>query len=171
MTSEQQSLEKGLNIKRALIYFLVAYVIVTVLATAVSVLYGMAYPPPQPVAPGVSLLKVPSFVATVPYHVLIMLLIWPVFAWLYFRKHQRQNRDQELRETLRLAFFWLAAAMIVDFVCFVLVKHAWSFTPYEFYVDYQPWISLIYISIFLSPLIYLGLQRLLSKRVSLTSSA
>jgi hypothetical protein len=165
MTTKQQSLEKGIDIKRALIYFLVAYVVVTVLATAVSVLYGMVYPSSPPQELGVSLLKAPSFTATVPYHVLIMLLIWPVFAGMYFRKRQLQNRDRELKEALRLSFFWLAAAMIVDFVCFVLIKHSWSFTPREFYVEYQPWISLIYISIFLSPLIYLGLLRLLSKRV------
>jgi hypothetical protein len=164
MISTQQSLKKGFDIKRALIYFLVAYVVVTILATATSVLYGIAYHSPQPAELGVSLLKAPSFTATVPYHVLIMLLVWPTFAWVYFRKRQPQKRRGELKEALRLSFFWLAAAMIVDFVCFVLIKHSWSFTPYEFYVEYQPWISLIYISIFLSPLIYLGLLRLLSKR-------
>jgi hypothetical protein len=67
-------------------------------------------------------------------------------------------------ESLRLSFFWLVAAMIIDFVCFVLIKHAWSLTPHEFYVEYQPWISLIYFSIFLSPLIRLGLSRLLRKK-------
>lgn len=170
MTSRQQSLVKGFDIKRALIYFLVAYVIVTILATAVSVLYGIVYSSPQPEL-GVSLLKAPSFTATVPYHVLIMLLVWPAFAWMYFRKRQPRNRHSELREALRLSFFWLAAAMIVDFVCFVLIKHAWSFTPYEFYVEYQPWISLIYISIFLSPLICLCLLRLPSQRVDAQTSA
>jgi small-conductance mechanosensitive channel len=165
MISKQQSPEKGFDIKRALIYFLIAYVMVTILATAISVLYGMVYPSPQTEGLGVSLLKVPSFTATVPYHVLIMLLIWPAFAWVYFRKRQRQNRDRELKEALRLSVFWLAAAVVVDFVCFVLIKHAWSFTPYEFYVEYQPWISLIYISIFLSPLIYLGLLRLRSTKI------
>jgi hypothetical protein len=94
-----------------------------------------------------------------------MLLVWPAFAWVYLRKRQPRNRDGELRETLRLSFFWLAAAMIVDFVCFVLIKHPCSLTPHGFYVEYEPWISLIYISIFLSPLICLGLLRLLSKRV------
>ena len=165
MISKQQSLEKGFDIKRALIYFFVAYIVVTILATAVSVLYGVVYPSPQPEELGVSLLKAPSFTATVPYHVLIMLLVWPAFAWVYFRKRQPQNRDGELKEALRLSFFWLAAAMIVDFACFVLIKHPWSLTPYEFYVEYEPWIGLIYISIFLSPLICLGLLRLLSKRV------
>jgi hypothetical protein len=165
MIRRQQSFEKGLDIKRALIYFFLSYGIVTILATAVTVLYGIIYHSPQPEELGVGLLKAPAFTATVPYHVLIMLLVWPAFAWLYLRKRQPRNRDIELRESLRLGFFWLAAAIIVDFVCFVLIKHPWSLTPYEFYVEYEPWIGLIYISIFLSPLICLGLLRLLSKRV------
>ena len=163
MMSTQQLLEKGLDIRRALIYFSIAYGVVTVLATATTVTYGIIYHSPQPEELGVSLLKAPSFVATVPYHVLIMLLVWPVFAWVYLRKRQPRNRDGELGESLRLSFFWLAAAMIVDFVCFVLIKHPWSLTPHEFYVEYEPWISLIYISIFLSPLIRLALSRLLTK--------
>jgi hypothetical protein len=165
MISTQQSLEKGLDIRRALIYFSIAYGVVTVLATATTITYGMIYHSPQPEELGVSLLKAPSFVATVPYHVLIMLLVWPVFAWVYFRKRQQENQDKEVRETLRLSFLWLAAAVIVDFVCFVLIKHPWSLTPHEFYVEYEPWISLIYISIFLSPLIRLALSRLLTKKV------
>ena len=164
MMSTQQLLEKGLDIRRALIYFSIAYGVVTVLATATTVTYGIIYHTPQPEELGVSLLKAPSFVATVPYHVLIMLLVWPVFAWVYFRKRGQGNHDKEVRETLRLSFLWLAAAMIVDFVCFVLIKHPWSLTPHEFYVEYEPWISLIYISIFLSPWIRLALSRSLTKK-------
>ncbi len=164
MMSTQQLLEKGLDIRRALIYFSIAYGVVTVLATATTVTYGIIYHSPQPEELGVSLLKAPSFVATVPYHVLIMLLVWPVFAWVYFKKRGQGNLDKEVRETLRLSFLWLAAAMIVDFVCFVLIKHPWSLTPHEFYVEYEPWISLIYISIFLSPLIRLALSRSLTKK-------
>ena len=163
MIASQQSLEKGLDTRRALIYFFVAYCVVTVLATATSVTYGIIYQTPQPEELGVSLLKAPSFTATVPYHVLIMLLVWPVFAWVYFRKRQHENQGQEVSEALRLSFFWLAAAMFVDFICFVLIKHPYSLTPHEFYVEYQPWISLIYASIFLSPFISLGLSRLLTR--------
>jgi hypothetical protein len=121
----------------------------------------MIYQSPQPEELGVSLLKAPSFIATVPYHVLIMLLVWPLFAWVYFRKRRPPDRHHEVVETVRLSLLWLAAAMIVDFVCFVLIKHPWSLTAHEFYVEYEPWIGLIYISIFLSPLIRLGLSRVL----------
>jgi hypothetical protein len=106
------------------------------------------------------MLEAPAFVATVPYHVLITLLVWPFFAWLYSRKRRPVSSQQESRQTLLLAALWLVAAVVVDFVGFVLVKNSWSMTPRELYVDYQPWITLIYISIFLSPWIRLGLSRL-----------
>jgi hypothetical protein len=63
-----QSLEKRLDTKCALIYFFVAYTIVTVLATATTVVYGIVNRMPEN-EPGVSLLNDPSFTATVPYQV------------------------------------------------------------------------------------------------------
>jgi len=152
-----------LSFKRALIYFILAYCIVTVLASATSITYGIINHSPEP-PPGVSILKAPEFVETVPYHVLIMLIVWPVFAWLYFRKRKNENYSMELKETLQLSSFWLTGAILVDFIGFVMIKHPYSLTAFEFYVVYQPWISLIYISIFLSPYIRLGLSKLLAKR-------
>jgi hypothetical protein len=143
----------------ALIYFLVAYVLVTILAAAVSETYAAINHSRDP-RPGESILQAPAFVATVPYHVLIMLLVWPVFALLYFRKRRSSNAQQERKQTLQLGALWLVSAMLVDFVCFVLIKNRWSLTPHELYVEYQPWISLIYLSIFLSPWIRLGLSRM-----------
>jgi hypothetical protein len=103
--------------------------------------------------------------ATVPYHVLIMLVVWTAFAWLYFKKRPAVGRNNETQATLHLAWFWLTAAVVTDFACFVLpnmftlTRNAYSFTPYDFYVNYQPWISLIYIAIFLSPWVRLVLSR------------
>ena len=56
-------------------------------------------PDPQP---GQSILQAPAFVATVPYHVLIMLLVWPLFAWLYFRKRRPVQFAAGTRQTLQL---------------------------------------------------------------------
>ena len=41
--------------------------------------------------------------------------------------------------------------MIVDLVGWVLIPHPWRMTFKEFYVDYQPWINLIYLIILLAP--------------------
>lgn len=171
MASTQQSTRDTFATKRALVYFFIAYVLVTVLATSTSVIYGIVNnSPPQEKQLGTSPLQVPEFVATVPYHVLIMLIVFPVFAYLYFRKRPQSSSDQELRETFRLSVLWLVGAVAVDLVAFVLpgffalTRYSYSFTPHEFYVIYQPWISLIYISIFLSPWIRLAFSKLIAKK-------
>ena len=40
-----------------------------------------------------------------------------------------------------------------DVFGWVILKHPWSLTFRQFYVEYQPWITLIYIAIFLGPII------------------
>lgn len=42
---------------------------------------------------------------------------------------------------------------LIKALVLVLIKHPWSMTWKEMYIDYQPWLSLIYISIFVSPFI------------------
>ena len=143
-----------LNFIRAIALFFAAYIIVTILATATSETYGIISNAP-PAAPGLSPVQAPVFQDTVPYHVLIMLIVWPIFASIYFKKARNRNPAEEKSETRNLAFLWLALAITVDFVGFVLIKHPYSLSAHAFYVDYQPWITLIYISIFLSPWIRL----------------
>lgn len=150
--------KRKLNSKRAFIAFLIAYIIVTILATASSLGYSAFFNLPTQ-KPGESILLDPGFVATVPFHVLIMLTIWPLFAWYYFKK-----RVPEFKETLNLAFLWLIAAMVIDYLAFVIPTHIYSLTHYEFYVIYQPWISLIYLAIFVSPFIFRWFFFMVEKR-------
>ena len=164
MATADYATQNRFAIVPAIIYFLVAYVVVTVLAAGLTMTYGAINQSPEPHELGVGILEAPAFVATVPYHVLIMLLVWPVFAVWFFRSRRPASRQQESKQTLLLASLWLMAAIVVDFVGFVLIKNPWSMTPRELYVGYQPWITLIYVSIFLSPWIRLGLSRLRTLR-------
>ena len=41
--------------------------------------------------------------------------------------------------------------ILFDVFGWVLIKHPWSLSFMEFYVDYQPWITLIYLAIFAGP--------------------
>ena len=159
MPNADRASNNRLALLPALIYFLIAYVLVSILAAAVSETYATINHSRDPL-PGESILQAPAFVATVPYHVLIMLLVWPVFAWMYFRKRRPADAQHERKLSLQLGTLWLVSAMLVDFVGFVLIKSPWSMTPHELYVEYQPWISLIYLAIFLSPWIGLGLSRM-----------
>jgi hypothetical protein len=151
-----------INFTRALVLFFIAYVIVTILATAISVIYAIIYKTPPPV-PGITVLKSASFIATVPYHVVLMFVIWPLFAWIYYKNPIRKIASLQSGEIWQLSFCWLVAAMLVDFVGFVLIRHPYSLTPHEFYIDYQPWISLIYCAIFLSPWIYVKASQVIGE--------
>ncbi|MGO8055930.1 hypothetical protein, partial [Rhizobium leguminosarum] len=79
---------------------------------------------------------------------------------IYFKKPGNKTGSGQIKQTWQLALLWLVAAIVVDLVCFVLIRHPYSFTAHEFYIDYQPWISMIYLAIFLSPWIYRKISQL-----------
>jgi hypothetical protein len=64
---------------------------------------------------------------------------------------------------LVLGAFWLAAAMIGDYVCFVRIKNPISLSPHDFYIGQFPWIYLIYVAVLVAPLCSVMLMRSSSK--------
>ncbi len=146
------------NFKKAVINFVLAYIIVTILAYSISIIVGIVFKLPSSEDLGVSVFKDPAFVMTVPYHLLINLITWTVFSHFYFKKNE--NNKYLLKESFFLGIFWLAMAMVVDFIGFVLIKSSVSLTPYQFYIEYQPWISITYLIVLISPSIYYGLLKL-----------
>jgi hypothetical protein len=150
-------------IGRMVACFVAAYVTCTVLAAGTTIAYAAVNHTFAADQAATNPVKAPSFAATVPYHPLIMLAVWPLFAWLYFRRRGHTGARAELRETLSLSVGWLVGAAIVDFVGFVVIRNPWSLTPHQFYVDYQPWIGLIYLAIFASPWLRLTIRRRVSR--------
>jgi hypothetical protein len=153
-------------VRRALACFVAAYLAVTILAAGTTLIYAAVNNTFAADAAATSPVKAPSFAATVPYHVLIMLVIWPLFAWLYFRGSNQPGVGSQVRGTWLLAISWILGAMLVDFVGFVAIKNPWSLSPRQFYIDYQPWITLIYVAIFLSPWVRLLITKLAAMRAS-----
>lgn len=86
---------------------------------------------------------------TKPWHPLYNLVLYPVAGWLYMRGLQCPT----LHEAVVTGLLWAGICIVFDLVGWVLVKHQWSLSFREFYVDYQPWITFIYIIIFLAPVI------------------
>ncbi len=58
-----------------------------------------------------------------------------------------------INEAIITGTIWVVICIVVDVFGWVIIKHAWSLSFKEFYIDYQPWITLIYIAIFLGPII------------------
>ena len=86
---------------------------------------------------------------TKPWHPLYNIIIFPIFGLAYMKG----LIDPSFNDALITGAFWASIAIFGDLVGWVLIKHPWRLSFKEFYVDYQPWITLIYIAIFLGPII------------------
>ena len=86
---------------------------------------------------------------TKPWHPLYNLVLYPVAGWLYMKGLS----DPTVCDALIAGAVWTLICVVFDLVGWVLVKHPWSLSFKEFYVEYQPWITMIYIIIFFAPLI------------------
>ena len=144
---------RELSYGRAVWTFLLAYVVITVVAIGFSLAIQAAMHNPEN---GTALS--PSYQVAQRFFPVMNLVVWMGFAWVYFRKRQRSKE-----EAVTLGVFWVLSAVVVDYVGFVLIKNPISLSPHDFYVGQAPWIYLIYVAILVSPL---GVVRLSKKVLS-----
>jgi len=86
---------------------------------------------------------------TKPWHPLYNIVFFSVFGYLYLKGLPAPS----LKKAIITGGIWTGICMVVDLVGWVIIKHPWSLSFKEFYIGYQPWISLIYLAIFLGPII------------------
>jgi hypothetical protein len=138
------------QLKPAVVYLLCAYALVTLLGIALTVLFAAVLNLPQdPV--GTPPYAIAAYRATEPIHPLLNLLVFPFFAWAYLRRLRAGVAGE--REAWRLGAFWCGLTIVLDLVGWVLIPHPWKMPAWQFYVLYQPWITLIYLVILLSPVL------------------
>jgi len=92
-----------------------------------------------------------AYAKTVPFHPLYNIVIWPLFAFLYFRMVKPEKN--QWKTALFLGLSWSIITIVFDLFGWVIIRHPWAMTWKAFYIDYQPWITLIYLSIFASTFI------------------
>ncbi len=97
-----------------------------------------------------SMYDIVAYAKTVPFHPLYNIIIWPIFSYIYLLQVKPANLWQD---AFILGLSWTLITIIIDLFGWVIVKHPWRMTFKEMYVDYQPWITLIYLSIFISAFI------------------
>lgn len=93
---------------------------------------------------------------TKPWHPLYNIIIFPLFAYIYFSGLETLT----LQNVVYTSLIWGTITVVFDVIGWVLIKHPWSLTFKEFYIDYQPWITLIYMTIYASPFISYGIMSL-----------
>jgi hypothetical protein len=148
--------QSRLKYGRAVWTFILAYVAVTILAIALSVSISIAMHVTGAMPP----LENPAYLLSERFLPFLNLFVWMAFAGVYF-KGLAGNELALRRESIALGVFWLLAAMLVDYVGFVLIKNPISLSPHDFYIGQFPWIYLIYVAVLLSPPCYLTLARTL----------
>jgi hypothetical protein len=142
--------------KKSGIYFFAAYWIVNFLGFLLTVLFAAIFKPPTPQELGVPASQAPAYLMTLPYHPLLNLAIWSIFAWSYLRRIAPERLGKEARN---LGLYWAAITIVLDLIGWVLIPHPWAMTLKEFYFDYQPWITLIYLIILVTPIAIVPLVR------------
>lgn len=135
-----------LNLKRAIGTFFMAYIAITILATAFCMLIAVLLHTPATSSP----VNSPAYRLAEKFLPLLNLLVWMAFAWFYFK--QPAQPIASWKEPVALGGLWFVITVPVDFVAFVLIKNPISLTPNEFYVGQFPWIYLIYVAVFVSPI-------------------
>lgn len=137
------------NWKKATWLMLAAYWVVTALAILFIIGFNMVYTFPTAEELGLPVTQAPGYLATLPYHPLFN-IAWIWFAHLYLRPFPKADL---IREAWRLGLFWTVICIVKDYILWVAVDWAYQMTPYEMYVQYQPWLTLIYLVILLSPVL------------------
>ena len=90
-----------------------------------------------------------AYEKTKPWHPLYNIILFTLFGWLYINGLQSPT----IQEALVIGTVWVGISIVFDLFGWVIIKHPWCLTFKGFYIDYQPWISLIYGAIFVGPII------------------
>jgi hypothetical protein len=155
--ANQTRKEKLLNIKQGLLTFILAYIVITILAFGLYLLIATIM--------GVSLSATfniredRAYALAEQLYPILNLGVWIAFAWMYFRKVARPT----IKQAWALGGFWLAIAVPLDLVYFVLIPNPLQVSAQGFYIDQFPWIYLTYIVVLVAPVVYLLTRQRLDK--------
>jgi hypothetical protein len=80
-----------------------------------------------------SMYDIVPYAKTVPFHPVYNILIWPIFSYLYLVQVKLVNL---WKEALILGAAWTLICIVFDLFGWVIIKHPWSMTFKEMYLDY-----------------------------------
>ncbi len=133
------------NFGFSMLWFWVCYILVTLVGMLHTIfnIYVLKMKPMDKTSMG------EGYEKTKPWHPLYNIILFSFFGWLYMRG----LANPTIGEALITGLIWMAICVVFDLIGWVLIKHPWSLTFKQFYIEYQPWISLIYLAIFLGPVV------------------
>ncbi|MCQ2086843.1 MAG: hypothetical protein MJZ37_02020 [Bacilli bacterium] len=128
----------------SMLWFWVAYIIVTLIGVLHTIfnIYVLHMKPMDKDSMG------EGYEKTKPWHPLYNIIIFTLFGFIYMNGLVNPT----IGEALVTGAIWVGICIVFDVFGWVVIKHPWSLTFKQFYVEYQPWITLIYIAIFVGPI-------------------
>lgn len=141
------------NFGFSMLWYWIAYIIVTLIGMLHTIFnICVLHMKSMKESPGMG----EGYEKTKPWHPLYNMIVFPIFAYLYLSGLENIT----LQDAMMTSLIWGTITVIFDWFGWVVIKHPWSLTAKEFYIDYQPWISLIYVTIYASPFIAYGVMKL-----------
>ena len=135
------------NLGMSFLWMLLAYTVATLVVFIHMLISNKSFGVQNAKQAGTTFLKSPVYVKSRPYQVLYNVLIFPIFLWLYSKGIDTDNIKEFMLNTV---IQWTILSIIIDYISWVLIPHKFRLTHKEFYIDYQPYITLIYVAIFVS---------------------
>ncbi len=81
----------------------------------------------------------------------IYLVIWLISSSFFFSHY---SSNSIVLDGLIIGVFWFCVSIFFDFLIFTFVKKRFQITLKDIYMTTQPWISLSYYAVLISPLIF-----------------
>ena len=134
------------NFGMSMLWFWVAYIIVTLIGIGHTIFnIVVLHMKSMKDSPGMG----EGYEKTKPWHPLYNIIIFTIFGFLYMKG----LNNPTITDAIITGAIWATICIIFDVFGWVIIKHSWSLSFKEFYIDYQPWITLIYIAIFIGPIV------------------
>ena len=97
-----------------------------------------------------------GYEATRPWHPLYNLIIFTVLGMVFLKGLVKPT----LKKALTTGLLWSGMSIVIDLVGWVLIPHPLQVTFTQFYIEYQPWITLVYLAMIAGPVLgYLLLRK------------
>ena len=135
------------NLGMSFLWMLFAYTVATLVVFIHMLISNKSFGVQNAKQAGTTFLKSPVYVKSRPYQVFYNVLIFPIFLWLYSKGIETDNLKEFMLNTV---IQWTILSIIIDYISWVLIPHKFRLTHKEFYIDYQPFNTLIYVAIFVS---------------------
>ena len=134
------------NFGMSMLWFWISYVIVTLIGVGHTIFNILVlHMKSMKDSPGMG----EGYEKTKPWHPLYNIILFSLFGYLYMHGLAVPT----MMEAVITGAVWTGICIVFDLFGWVIIKHPWSLTFKEFYIDYQPWITLIYIAIFLGRIV------------------